>query len=145
MKLQGSTEIDMESKRLYEILSDPEAIAKLVPGIQSFEKDGEEVKMEVMVGYSFIRGKFNVRIKLTHADGSHVEVKGSGNGSGTSIDFLSKFDIRQNGDDKGSSILSWDADVNVGGIAATMGSGMIKPAADKFISQVIEALKKSAE
>lgn len=143
MKLQGSAELGMTAKKAYEILSDPEKIAKLVPGMQSYEKDGDGVKMSVMVGYSFIKGRFSVRIKsINKVEGTHVDVKGNGSGAGTSIDFLSKFDIK----DKGTtSEISWDADVNVGGIAATMGSSMIKSAADKFISQIIDALKNGSE
>jgi carbon monoxide dehydrogenase subunit G len=140
MKLQGSAEIGMPKAKAFEILKDPEKIAKLIPGIQSFEKEGDGVKMSVMVGYSFIKGRFNVKLAKTREEnGSHVELKGSGSGAGTSIDFLSKFDIEAKGED--SSILSWDADVNVGGIAATMGGSMIKSAAEKFISQIVDSLK----
>ena len=143
MELKGSAELGMAAKDAYGILSDPERIAKLVPGMQSYEKDGDEIKMSVMVGYSFIKGRFTVKIKSTNkTEPSHVDVKGSGSGAGTSIDFLSKFDIK----DKGAkSEISWDADVNVGGIAATMGSSMIKSAADKFISQILEALKNGTK
>ncbi|OJI07539.1 MAG: hypothetical protein BK997_02905 [Candidatus Micrarchaeum sp. ARMAN-1] len=143
MELKGSAELGMTAKDVYDILSDPERIAKLVPGMQSYEKDGDRVKMNVMVGYSFIKGRFTVKIKsINKTEPSHVDVKGSGSGAGTSIDFLSKFDIK----DKGAkSEISWDADVNVGGIAATMGGGMIKSAADKFILQIIEALKNGTK
>ena len=53
-----------------------------------------------------------------------------------------KFDIN---DKSAKSELSWHPDLNVGGIAASMGSSMIKSAADKFISQIIEALKNGTK
>ena len=37
MRLQGSAKLGMKAKKAYEILSDPEKIAKLVPGMQSYE------------------------------------------------------------------------------------------------------------
>jgi Uncharacterized conserved protein, COG3427 len=94
MELQGSAEIGMSKAKAFEILKDPEKIAKLIPGIQSFEREGDGVKMSVMVGYSFIKGRFNIKLAKTREEnGSHVELKGNGSGAGTSIDFLSKFDI----------------------------------------------------
>ncbi|MCL4404896.1 MAG: SRPBCC domain-containing protein [Candidatus Marsarchaeota archaeon] len=141
MKLQGNSTIGMDREKLYKILSNPEEIAKLVPGIQSYEKEGDWVKMVVMVGYSFIKGKFNVKIRVLGTPKiDHVELKGVGSGAGTSIDFLSKFELKEAG--KNASSVSWDADVNVGGIAAAMGNNMIKSAADKFITEVIDGLKK---
>ncbi|MCL5442342.1 MAG: carbon monoxide dehydrogenase subunit G [Candidatus Marsarchaeota archaeon] len=143
MKFSGKAEIGMSQKKVFGLLNSPEAISKLIPGVQGFSKNGEEADMEVMVGLSFIRGKFKVKVKpVTMREPEYVELKGSGAGAGSSIDFLAKFNIRGI-NDKQSEIL-WDADVNVGGIAATFGSGMIKSAADKFISQIIEGLKKEA-
>lgn len=143
MEFKGNAEVNAAPKEIFEILTIPDKLVKFIPGVKKYSYDENGITMDVPVGFSFIRGTFKVKLKtLSSKAPSYVELKGSGSGSGSSVDFLTKFSIDPSS--KGSKV-SWDAAVNVGGIAATFGGPMIKRAADKFISQIIEDLKKKLQ
>ncbi|MCL5404296.1 MAG: SRPBCC domain-containing protein [Candidatus Marsarchaeota archaeon] len=144
MEFSGKIDVNSPREKIFEYLSAPQKMASLIPGMQNYSIENNEIKMDVMVGLSFIKGKFKVKLKPLKLDNpSHVELKGSGSGAGSSIDFTATFDIKAI--TKASSEISWKAVVNVGGMAATFGSQMIKNAAQNFINQVIESLKNAAE
>ncbi len=145
MKFNGSITLEASVKEVYDFITDAKRMVSVIPDVQSFDVvDQDNYKLTLKVGLSFIRGKFNLKVrtgnKVPH---SHAEIYGSGTGSGSSASFHGICDLKPLSDS--SSQLDWQTDVEIGGLAASVGSRLVQSASEKYIAQLMDAFKKSLE
>ena len=144
MKFTGEFEVKADAGSVFDFLTDAHRMASLVPDVENMEvTESGDIRMTVRVGLSFIKGRFNLRMRiLNRIPKSHAEIQGSGSGSGSSVDFHGYCDISE---EQGRSRVKWSADVTIGGLAATMGSRMVQNASEKYIAQLVESFRKAFE
>ncbi len=143
-EVPGSFNVSVPPEKVYSFLTDPEKLASVVPDKegQSVSGDGS-LNLTVKVGISFIKGTFNVNVKVSDSKpGESVTITGAGSGKGGAVDFTVNCRIAQEG---GGSRVDWDVDLNIRGTIATMGARMIQGQAKKYIDQMIGDMKKSLE
>jgi len=145
MKFDGTFEIRAGDKKVFDFLTDARRMASLVPDVENLQiSDDGEIRMSVKVGLSFIKGKFNLKMKALNANpNTHAELSGQGSGSGSSVDFHAYIDLRTSA--PGMTVVSWRVDMTIGGLAATMGSRLVQNASDKYIQQLLESFRKAVE
>ena len=117
-------------------------MASVIPEVQSFEmEDADNYRLTVKVGLSFIKGKFKLKVRtMEKVPASHAEVAGNGTGSGSSATFHGICEISAS---NGISQVDWTVDVEIGGLAAAVGSRLVQSASEKYLDQLIESFKSA--
>jgi carbon monoxide dehydrogenase subunit G len=143
MKIEGSAEIPAPRERVWAAFLDPDILAQALPGCEKLEAIGpNEYKATMKVGVAAIKGTFEGKVKLSDLEPPNryrMAVEGSG-GPG----FVRGDAGMQMSDVDGGTRVSYDADVQVGGLIASVGQrmlgGVTKMMLDQFFTRMTELL-----
>lgn len=139
MNLDGSAVLSATPERVWSVLTDPEVLARTIPGCQSLEKIGEDsYSMTVSAGVGAIRGTYAGQVRLTdlkpHA--SYV-MHASGTGGPGSVRAKVQVNLHPQG---GTTNVTYSADAVVGGAVAGVGQRMITGVAKRMAGQFFSAI-----
>jgi len=145
MKLSGKYSLPAPPAKVWDLLTDPVRLAKLLPGCERLDPDGpDRYKAAVKFGLAAISGKYAGTLEFSdkHPHKSLcMKINGKGvpgfvNGSGQ-VELAEK---------DGNTELSYSGEAQVGGMIASVGQRMIEGAAKKIVDQFFagaaEELKK---
>jgi carbon monoxide dehydrogenase subunit G len=143
MKIEGSADIPAPREKVWAAFLDPNILAEALPGCEKLEAIGEnEYKATMKVGVAAIKGTFEGKVKLSDLEPPNryrMAVEGSG-GPG----FVRGEAGMQMSDVDGGTKVSYDADVQVGGLIASVGQrmlgGVTKMMLDQFFTKMTELL-----
>lgn len=143
MKIEGSADIPAARDKVWAAFLDPAVLAKALPGCEGLDAIGpNEYKATMKVGVAAIKGTFEGKVKLSDLEPPHryrMAVEGSG-GPG----FVRGVASMQLSDVEGGTRVSYDADVQVGGLIASVGQrmlgGVTKMMLDQFFNRMTELL-----
>lgn len=143
MKIEGSADIPAPRDKVWAAFLDPEILAQALPGCEKLEAIGpNEYKATMKIGVAAIKGTFEGKVKLSDLEPPnryHMAVEGSG-GPG----FVRGAAGMQLSDVDGGTRVSYDADVQVGGLIASVGQrmlgGVTKMMLDQFFTRMTELL-----
>jgi carbon monoxide dehydrogenase subunit G len=143
MKIEGSADIPAPRDKVWAAFLDPEILAQALPGCEKLEAIGpNEYKATMKVGVAAIKGTFEGKVKLSDLEPPNryrMAVEGSG-GPG----FVRGEAGLQMSDVEGGTKVSYDADVQVGGLIASVGQrmlgGVTKMMLDQFFTKMTELL-----
>ncbi len=66
MKISGSYTLPLPPERTYQMMQDPEVLARAIPGCQGLEKTGEgEYRMKMQMALASLSGAFEGRVRIT--------------------------------------------------------------------------------
>lgn len=140
---QGTVEIAAPPERVFDVLMDPVALARIIPGCHELKTDGEhQYRADVTVGIGLIKARYEARIRLSDIQAPHgLRLSGSGSSSlGTGAgDGLVRLEATPTG-----TRLHYDYQAQVGGKVAMVGSRMLESAARVIVGQLFEALGRQA-
>ena len=140
MKLSGEFIFDGNQNEVWELLRDPDALAKALPGTQSLEKTGENEytgKMHVRVGP--VSGVFAGKLTISDEvppESYTMQVDGRGapgfvKGTGS---------IKLTAQDGGKTLMQYTGDIQVGGRIAGVGQRLIDSVSKSMVRQGLETL-----
>lgn len=143
MKIEGSTDIPAPRERVWKAFLDPGTLARALPGCEKLEAVGEgEFRATMKVGVAAIKGTFEGRVRLSDLEPPNryrMAVEGSG-GPG----FVRGEASMELSDADGGTRVAYSADVQVGGLIASVGQRMLggvsKMMLDQFFSRMTEIL-----
>jgi carbon monoxide dehydrogenase subunit G len=143
MKIEGSADIPAPRDKVWAAFLDPDILAQALPGCEKLEAIGpNEYKATMKVGVAAIKGTFEGKVKLSDLEPPNryrMAVEGSG-GPG----FVRGAAGMQMSDVDGGTKVSYDADVQVGGLIASVGQrmlgGVTKMMLDQFFTKMTELL-----
>jgi carbon monoxide dehydrogenase subunit G len=143
MKIEGSADIPAPREKVWAAFLDPNILAQALPGCEKLEAIGpNEYKATMKVGVAAIKGTFDGKVKLSDLEPPNryrMAVEGSG-GPG----FVRGEAGMQMSDVDGGTKVSYDADVQVGGLIASVGQrmlgGVTKMMLDQFFTKMTELL-----
>lgn len=139
MKISGSHTLAMPPARAYELMQDPDVLARSMPGCESLEKIGpDEYRMKMKMGLASLSGAFDGKVRI--ADQSppnsfRLIVEGSGKIGFMKGEGLLKFAPK----DEGSEV-SYEGDVQVGGTIASIGQRLIDSTSRMMIKKFFDSL-----
>ena len=140
---QGTVEVAATPERVFAVLLDPVALAKVIPGCHELKTDGEgRYRADVTVGIGLIKARYEALIKLSDIQPPHsLRLAGSGSSSlGTGAgDGLVRLEATPTG-----TRLHYDYRAQVGGKVAMVGSRMLESAARVIVAQLFESLGRQA-
>ena len=145
MKLQGEYKFDGPRDVVWELVRDPDVLAKALPGTQSLEKVDQntyEGKMNVRIGP--VAGLFSGKLIVSNEVPPEsytltVEGKGGpgfGKGSG---------DVQLIDQGDGTTLMKYEGELQVGGTIANVGQRLIETVANSMAKQAFESLNRSLQ
>jgi carbon monoxide dehydrogenase subunit G len=143
MKIEGSSDIPADRQRVWDAFLDPARLATALPGCEKLEAIGPgEFNATMKVGVGPIKGTFAGKVRLTDLEPPNryrMAVEGTG-GPG----FVRGEASMELSDAGGGTRVSYSADVQVGGLIASVGQRMLggvsKMMLDQFFGRMTEIL-----
>lgn len=141
MKIQGMSDILAPRERVWDAFLDPKILAQAIPGCEELQELGPgEYRAKMKVGVAAIKGTFEGKVRLSDLDRPSrycMAVEGSGGPGfvrGQAVMGLSEIE--------GGTRVTYDADVQVGGLIASVGQrllgGVSKMMLDQFFGRMTE-------
>jgi len=139
MKIAGSTRLAIPPERAYEMMQDPEVLARAMPGCESLEKIGpDEYRMKMRMALASISGAFEGKVRITDQTpptSFKLTVEGTGKIGFMKGEGLLNLTPAESGTD-----VAYDGDVQVGGTMAAVGQRLIDATAKMLIKKFFEKL-----
>ncbi len=143
LHLEGSEELGISRERVYQLLTNPDFIARSLPDAQEIkvQSDGT-VEARIKVGVSFVTANMQVRLKITDkVVNQHARLMAEGSGSGSTMKITSDFDL----DGDKPTRMKWKADADISGLMAGMGSSILKGFSDRKVREIFDGIKRAME
>jgi len=141
MKLHVTHTVAAPRERVFDALVDPAVIQRCIPGCESMVASGPDTyDATLKIGLAGLKGSYTGRTTIANTrrpDALTLGVEGKGGPGfvrGTATLVLTSED--------GATRIACDADVQVGGLIAAVGSRLIDAAARKMAGDFFDALAK---
>jgi carbon monoxide dehydrogenase subunit G len=139
VKIGGSSTLAVPLDRAYEMMQDPEVLAKAMPGCESLERIGpDEYRMKMKLAMASISGAFEGKVRITDQQpptSFKLVVEGTGKIGFMKGEGLLKLSPAGEGTD-----VSYEGDVQVGGTIAAVGQRLIDVTAKMMIKRFFDKL-----
>jgi carbon monoxide dehydrogenase subunit G len=145
MKLAGQYLLPALPVKVWELLTDPQRLAKLLPGCERLDPDGpDRFKAAVKFGIAAISGKYAGTLEFSDKKPpKSMRMKISGKGISGFVDGVGHIELEEK---DGQTELRYTGEAQVGGMIASVGQRMIEGASrkimDQFFTGVAEELGK---
>lgn len=143
MKLEGEYPFDGPQERVWEILRDPDTLAKALPGTKRLELVGEnEYEGEMQVRIGPVAGTFGGKLTVSNEVAPQsltLTVEGKGK-----VGFLKgsgDVELTDLGDEK--TLMKYSGEVQIGGRVASVGQRLFDTVSKSMIKQGLEKLNES--
>jgi hypothetical protein len=139
MKIAGSYVIPAPPDRAYQMLQDPEVLARAMPGCESLEKTGEgQYQIKMKMALAAVSGSFEGKVTIADPQppsAFRLIVEGTGK-----IGFMKGQGLLRFSPHAEGAEVAYDGDVQVGGTIAAVGQRLIDATARMMIKRFFEKL-----
>jgi carbon monoxide dehydrogenase subunit G len=140
VKIAGSYTVPFPPERAYEMMQDPDVLARSIPGCESLEKIGEnEYRMKMKMVLASLSGAFEGKVRLADQkppSSFRMVVEGLGK-----IGFVKGDGILTLTPKDGGTEVAYEGDAQVGGTMAAVGQRLIDATAKMMIKRFFENLR----
>jgi carbon monoxide dehydrogenase subunit G len=139
--VSGTKELPASRAAVWGVINDPAEMAKLMPGVESFEIEDDThwtAKVKVPLGLGGLKMTMNFE-KLEEREPEFASMRAKGQGVGALMDMTTSFTLSEAGE--GTS-MAWEADVRIAGPVGAMGQRVLQPIVNQQVQQVLSALEQ---
>lgn len=142
MKLNGTHKFKANSSRVFNAILDPSVLKGCIPGCDSVEQlDASRLQINISTPLPGLKGPFAVVVDLVQHQAPNLIVLGvKRQGRGGSIDATANINIA---DDAGGSLVSYDANAELGGPIAVANNPIGKGIVNNTLNTVFDNLDKA--
>lgn len=140
MKIQGNADFDASAEAVWEALLDPGVISRCIPGCQALnEIDEDTYAATLKIGIGAVSGTYQGVLRIREKDPpSHYAMAFEGGGR--------QGFVRGSGEARlhsvnGTTRVSYDCDVEVGGLIASVGHRVLEGVSQFLIGQMFTRLR----
>jgi hypothetical protein len=143
IKFEGEFTVPVSRETVYNLLSDPQKFAPLLPTYKSLEvKDERTADVTVAVGVGKIHGSAVITLTLQGEQPPlHAGYSGKGKVMGSAFDMATSFDLADA--EGGGTVVKWVGDLTMFGKLVALAGGLIKPIAKKDIERLVGAIQSA--
>ncbi len=126
---------------VWAVVNDPEQMAKLMPGVESFEVADDrhwQAKVKIPLGLGGLRMTIAFE-KLEERAPEFASLSAKGNGVGALLNMTTAFTLSEDGE---TTSMKWEADVRIAGPVGAMGQRVLQPIVNQQVGNVLAALEK---
>ncbi len=141
MKLSGSALLPGTPDEVWALLTDPDRLAKLLPGCERLEPDGpERYKAVIQFALAAISGKFSGGVEFAEKKPPRsLRLKVEGRGTPGFLKGEGQLELAEK---SGQTEVRYTGEAQVGGMIAAVGQRMVELSARKMIQQFFDAAAK---
>lgn len=145
MTLTGQHTVNASAQTIWNMMMDPDTLARITPGITSLERiDEENFKAIAEVKVGPVGGAFSGNLKIANLDMPRsftlIVQQNSKIGNANA-----EVDIKLDEKTPGQTDVSFTGDVKLSGMLASMGQRVLTPVANMLSGQFFTALQKEVE
>ena len=144
MKVEGTRDFAAPRATVWEVLNSPERMAKLMPGVESFDVMDDQhwrANVKIPLGLGGMRMSFDFT-KVEEREPEFAKLHAKGNGVGAIVSMDTAFHLDENGD---GTKMRWEADVKIAGPVGSMGQRVLQPIVNQQVQGVLTALDKQVQ
>lgn len=143
MHFSGTERISASRERVWQFLTNPDAVAQCVPDVEALDViDASRFKAQVKAGIGPVRGKFGFDVVWQElSQPSHARMTAQGKTGGSAVTVDSRMDLAEV--DEGATDLAWSADVVVHGMIASVGARLLDGFARKQTEQFFGCIRNT--
>ena len=141
MKVEGTKEFDAPVEVVWDVLMDPERMAKLLPGVESFEvhdADHWSAAVKVPLGMGGLKLRFAFE-QVEKRPTEYAKLNAKGQGVGAVVNMQTEFHLAP---EASRTAMRWVADVRVAGPIGSMGQRVFQPIVSQQVTAVLDALEE---
>lgn len=141
MKVNGSYTLNAPIDKVWAFLMDPDSIAKVMPGCEELkETEPDTFEGTLNIGVAAVKGVYSGSVQLLDkSEPTHYRMLIDGSGKRGFVKGEATIDLEAQ---EGATVLTYDADTQVGGLIANVGQRMIGGAAKLIINQSLKKLQQ---
>jgi uncharacterized protein len=145
MHFAGSLSIPQSRERVWDVLTDPQAVGACMSDLEQLEViDETHFRAVVRAGIGPVRGKFAFEVTWQELDRpSHARMTSRGKTMGSAVTIDSSMDLTETAE--GGTELAWSADVVVHGTIAGVGARLLDGFAQKQTQQFFACIGSRLE
>ena len=145
MKFEGTVDIGAPREKVWAFLMDPNQVGPCGPGVETIEVvDETHFKAKAKVGIGFISARFNVDMSFAEQEPpDRALIKAHGQAPGSAVDATAE--MRLSDGPEASTVMDWNADVDLSGTLASVGARLIEGTASKMIGQTFDCMRAKLE
>jgi carbon monoxide dehydrogenase subunit G len=139
MKVQATYEYKTPPEKVFTALIDPAVLQKCIEGCEQMEKTGEDsYDAKLRIGVAGVKGKYAGKVRISEKKPPEsFTLQAEGNGAPGWVKGTAKIRIAPKDD---GSELHCEADGQVGGLIAAVGSRLIEAAGKKMLQDFLRKL-----
>jgi carbon monoxide dehydrogenase subunit G len=141
VKVEGTRSFAAPRETVWGVLNSPEGMAKLMPGVESFDVQDDthwRANVKIPLGMGGLRMSFDFT-KLEERHPEFAKLHAKGNGVGAIVSMETTFHL---GEDGGRTEMTWEAHVKIAGPVGSMGQRVLQPIVNQQVNNVLAALDK---
>ena len=144
MKLSGSYEFDAAPEKVWQTLTNPEALRGCIPGCEKMDSLGnDEYTATVTISMGPIRSKFDAKVTMVDLQPfESYKLVVEGNGPSGFVRGESQIKLTENGN---KTTVDVDSDSSSGGLLARVGQRMIESFARSMMDRFFTCLQDSVK
>ncbi len=139
MKVAGERSFAAPREAVWDVLNDPAAMAKTMPGVESLDvQDDRHWSAKVKIPLSLGVLQMTMRMEKTEErkpEFARLAIKGSG--VGAMLNMTTAFNLSDAG---GGTLMKWEADVGIAGPVGSMGQRVLQPIVNQQVEHVLTSL-----
>ena len=127
------------------VLNDPAAMAKTMPGVESFDVHDPKhwtANIKIPLGLGGLRMKVDME-KVEEREPEFAKLAIKGQGVGAMMRMETQFELSDAPD--GGTAMHWTADVRIAGPVGSMGQRVLQPIVNQQVQQVLTALDREVK
>jgi carbon monoxide dehydrogenase subunit G len=140
MKVEGTKDFDAPAQLVWDTLNDPSKMAKLLPGVESFDVQDDrhwKAAVKIPLGMGGLKLNFNFE-KTEERPIEYAKLTSKGQGVGAIVSMETQFHLTADGE---RTSMRWEADVRVAGPIGSMGQRVFQPIVNQQVTNVLNALE----
>ncbi len=141
MKIEGVKALTAPRDVVWAVVNDPEQMAKLMPGVESFEIADDrhwQAKVKIPLGLGGLRMTIAFE-KVEERAPEFAMLSAKGNGVGALLNMTTAFTLSEDGE---TTSMKWEAEVRIAGPVGAMGQRVLQPIVNQQVGNVLAALEQ---
>jgi carbon monoxide dehydrogenase subunit G len=139
VNVSGEKMFDAPRAIVWQVLNDPAAMAKVMPGVENFDVHDDKrwtAHVKIPLGLGGLKMKIDMS-KVEEREPEFAKMAIKGNGVGAMLNMETSFDLSESG---GGCAMKWAAEVKIAGPVGSMGQRVLQPIVNQQVEQVLSAL-----
>ena len=145
MNVSGERTFDAPRGTVWQVLNDPEAMARTMPGVESFDVHDDRhwtANVKIPLGLGGLKMKIDME-KVEEREPEFAKLAVKGNGVGAIMNMETSFTLSDA--DGGSTAMAWSAEVTILGPVGSMGQRVLQPIVNQQVQHVLTALDQQVQ